>query len=33
MNLIRYKMAYNLSAQAVTVMNQIYDKLINYMGA
>ena len=33
MNLIRYRMAYNLSAQAVTVMNQIYDKLINYMGA
>ena len=33
MNLIRYQTAYNLSAQAVTVMNQIYDKLINYMGA
>lgn len=33
MNLIRYQTAYNLSAQAITVMNQIYDKLINYMGA
>ncbi|MDE7298268.1 MAG: flagellar hook-associated protein FlgK, partial [Lachnospiraceae bacterium] len=33
MNLIRYQTAYNLSAQAVSVMNQIYDKLINYMGA
>lgn len=33
MNLIRYRTAYNLSAQAVSVMNQIYDKLINYMGA
>lgn len=33
MNLIRYQTAYNLSAQAVSIMNQIYDKLINYMGA
>lgn len=33
MNLIRYQNAYNLSAKAVSVMNQIYDKLINYMGA
>lgn len=32
MNLIRYQTVYNLSAHAVTVMNQIYDKLINYMG-
>lgn len=32
MNLIRYQNAYNLSAQAVSVMNQIYDRLINYMG-
>lgn len=32
MNLIRYRFVYNLSSQAVSVMNQIYDKLINYMG-
>ncbi len=33
MNLIRYRNTYNLSAKAISVMNQIYDKLINYMGA
>lgn len=33
MNLMRYQTAYNLSAQAISVMNQIFDKLINYMGA
>ncbi len=33
MNLIRYRFAYNLSSQAISVMNQMYDKLINYMGA
>lgn len=32
MNLMRYQQAYNLSAQVISVMNQIYDKLINYMG-
>lgn len=33
MNLIRYQNAYNLSAKVISVMNEIYDKLINYMGA
>jgi flagellar hook-associated protein 1 FlgK len=33
MNLIRYQNAYNLSAKVVSVMDEIYDKLINYMGA
>lgn len=32
MNLARYQEAYNLSAQVISVMNQIYDKLINQMG-
>jgi len=32
MNLIRYQNAYNLSAKVITVMNEIYDKLINDMG-
>jgi flagellar hook-associated protein FlgK len=32
MNLIRYQNAYNLSAKVVSVMNEIYDRLINYMG-
>jgi flagellar hook-associated protein 1 FlgK len=32
MNLIRYQNAYNLSAKVITVMDEIYDKLINYMG-
>jgi flagellar hook-associated protein 1 FlgK len=33
MSLIEYQNAYNLSAKAISVMNEIYDKLINYMGA
>ncbi len=32
MNLVRYQNAYNLSAKVVSVMDEIYDKLINYMG-
>lgn len=32
MNLMRFQLAYNLSAQVISVMNEIYDKLINYMG-
>lgn len=32
MNLIRYQNAYNLSAKVISVMNEIYDKLINGMG-
>lgn len=32
MNLMRYQQAYKLSAQVISVMNEIYDKLINYMG-
>ncbi|MGN0507549.1 MAG: flagellar hook-associated protein FlgK [Lachnospiraceae bacterium] len=32
MSLARYQEAYNLSAQVISVMNQIYDKLINEMG-
>lgn len=32
MNLIKFKNAYNLSAKVISVMNQVYDKLINYMG-
>lgn len=33
MNLIRYQNAYGLSAKVVNVMDEIFDKLINYMGA
>jgi len=33
MNLVRYQNAYNLSAKVITVMDEIFDKLINYMGA
>lgn len=33
MSLVRYQNAYNLSAKVISVMDQIYDKLINYMGA
>lgn len=33
MNLVRYQNAYNLSAKVVSTMNEIYDRLINYMGA
>lgn len=32
MGLIRYQNAYNLSAKVISVMNEIYDKLINDMG-
>lgn len=32
MNLIRFQNAYNLSAKVISVMDEIYDKLINYMG-
>lgn len=32
MNLVRYQEAYSLSAQVISVMNQIYNKLINEMG-
>lgn len=32
MNLVRYQNAYNLSAKVISVMDEIYDKLINYMG-
>lgn len=31
-NLIRFQNAYNLSAKVISVMDEIYDKLINYMG-
>lgn len=33
MSLMRYQNAYGLSAQVITVMNECFDKLINYMGA
>ncbi|HHX55138.1 MAG TPA: flagellar hook-associated protein FlgK, partial [Clostridiales bacterium] len=33
MNLIRYQNAYNLSAKVVSIMDEIYDRLINGMGA
>ena len=32
MNLIRFQNAYNLSAKVISIMNEIYDKLINGMG-
>lgn len=32
MNLVRYQNAYNLSAKVVQIMDEIYDKLINYTG-
>lgn len=32
MNLVRYQNAYNLSAKVISVMDEIYEKLINYMG-
>ncbi len=32
MNLIRYQNAYNLNAKVISVMNEIYSKLINEMG-
>jgi len=33
MNLVKYQHAYNLSAKVISVMDQLYDRLINYMGA
>jgi len=32
MNLVRFQNAYNLAAKVITVMDEVYDKLINYMG-
>lgn len=32
MNLVKFQNAYNLSAKVISVMNEIYDKLINQMG-
>ncbi len=32
MNLIRFQNAYNLSAKVISVMDEIYDRLINHMG-
>ena len=32
MSLIRFQNAYNLSAKVISVMNEIYDRLITYMG-
>lgn len=32
MNLVRYQNAYNLSAKVIQIMDEIYDKLINYTG-
>lgn len=32
MNLIQYKQAYNLSSKVISTMNEMYDRLINYMG-
>jgi flagellar hook-associated protein 1 FlgK len=32
MNLAKYQEAYSLSAKVISVMNEIYDKLINEMG-
>ena len=33
MNLIRYQNSYNLAAKVISTMNELYDRLINYMGA
>ncbi len=33
MNLVRFQNAYNLSAKVISIMDEVYDKLINYMGA
>lgn len=33
MNLVRYQNAYGMSAKVITVMDELFDKLINYMGA
>jgi len=32
MNLVRFQNAYNLSAKVISVLDEIYDRLINYMG-
>lgn len=32
MNLVRFQNAYNLSAKVISVMDEIYERLINYMG-
>ncbi|HWT26374.1 MAG TPA: flagellar basal body rod C-terminal domain-containing protein, partial [Mobilitalea sp.] len=32
MNLVKYQNAYNMSAKVISVMNEVYDKLINGMG-
>lgn len=32
MNLVKFQHAYNLSSKVISTMNQIYDRLINYMG-
>ena len=33
MALVRFQNAYNLSAKVISTMNELYDRLINYMGA
>ena len=33
MNLVRYQNSYNLAAKVISTMNEMYDRLINYMGA
>ena len=32
MDMIKYRQAYNLNSKMMSVMNQIYDKLINQTG-
>ncbi len=32
MNLVRFQNAYNLSAKVISIMDEVYDRLINYMG-
>jgi len=32
MNLVKFQNAYNLSAKVISVMDEVYDRLINYMG-
>lgn len=33
MNLVKYQNSYNLAAKVISTMNEMYDRLINYMGA
>ena len=33
MNLVRFQNAYNLSAKVISIMDEVYERLINYMGA